>query len=177
MKIVPAAIAGVFVIESEPAADERGSFGRTYCRQEFRKSGLSFGGITQMSRSRNIAKGTLRGLHWQAEPRAENKLVRVARGRIYDVAVDIRPASPTFRRWLALELDAENGKALLIPKGCAHGFITLEPDTLVDYAMDEDYAPEQARGARWDDPAFGISWPAIPAAIAPRDLAWPDFPP
>ncbi|HVZ27821.1 MAG TPA: dTDP-4-dehydrorhamnose 3,5-epimerase family protein [Rhizomicrobium sp.] len=177
MKAVPAAIEGVFVIESEPAADARGSFGRTYCREEFRRAGLSFGTITQTSRSSNAALGTLRGLHWQAEPGAENKLVKVARGKIFDVAVDLRPLSPTFRHWFGLELDADGGKALLIPKGCAHGFVTLTPDCLVDYAMDQDYAAELARGARWNDPAFAIQWPIQPSAISPRDLNWPDFRP
>jgi dTDP-4-dehydrorhamnose 3,5-epimerase len=175
VKIVPAAIEGVFVIESEAAADERGSFGRSFCREEFRRAGLSFGAITQMSRSSNIAPGTLRGLHWQAEPKSENKLVRVARGKIFDVVVDIRPASSTFRQSLVLELDADSGRALLVPKGCAHGFITLAPGCLVDYAMDQDYAPELARGARWNDPAFAIAWPMPPVAINPRDLNWPDF--
>ena len=177
MKIHATAIAGLFVMESEPAADARGSFGRTYCRAEFAKAGLDFGAITQMSRSSNIARGTLRGLHWQAGPRPENKLVRVARGAIFDVAVDIRPASPTFRQWFGVELSAANGKALMVPKGCAHGFLTLEADCLVDYAMDEDYAPELARGARWDDPAFAIAWPFAPSAIGPRDRVWPDFHP
>jgi dTDP-4-dehydrorhamnose 3,5-epimerase len=177
VKLIPAIIKGVFVIESEPAADERGSFGRIYCREEFRRAGISFGAITQTSRSSNPAPATLRGLHWQAGPAAENKLIKVARGKIFDVAVDIRPASPTFRQWFGLELDADGGKALLVPEGCAHGFITLTRDCLVDYAMDRDYAPALARGARWDDPAFAIQWPAEPSAISPRDSNWPDFHP
>jgi dTDP-4-dehydrorhamnose 3,5-epimerase len=174
VKFTPTLIPGVVKIEPEPQADERGSFGRTYCEATFRKHGLEPVGI-QCNISANTKRGTLRGLHYQAPPAEEAKLVRCLRGRLFDVAVDLRPDSPAFRQWLGVELDAEEGRALYIPRGCAHGFLTLADDTAVYYQMGAEYAPDLARGVRWNDPAFAISWPYAPLHISPRDAAFPDF--
>ena len=175
MKLVATKIAGAFVLEIEPIADERGYFARTYCHETLRAAGAQFGSIRQTSVSHNKVRGTLRGLHWQAEPKPESKIVRVTAGRIYDVVVDLRRGSPTYCDWFGLELDARGNAALLIPTGCAHGLLTLEPDCTVEYAMDADFAPDFQRGASWDDSAFGIVWPFAPVAISERDRAWPRF--
>ena len=174
MKFTPTLIPGIFKIEPQPQADERGSFARTYCEAAFRAHGLEPVGI-QCNISVNAKRGTLRGLHYQAPPAEEAKLVRCVRGRLFDVAVDLRPDSPAFRQWLGVELDAEEGLALYIPRGCAHGFLTLADDTAVYYHMGTEYAPDLARGVRWNDPAFEISWPFAPLHISPRDAAFPDF--
>jgi dTDP-4-dehydrorhamnose 3,5-epimerase len=176
VRFAPTAIPGVVQIEIEPHADGRGSFARTYCDATFRAHGLEPVGI-QCSISVNAGHGTLRGLHYQAAPAEEAKLVRCVRGRLFDVAVDLRRDSPTFRHWLGLELDAERGAALYIPRGCAHGFLTLADDTAVYYHMGAEYAPDLARGVRWNDSAFGISWPFAPLHISDRDAAFPDFAP
>ncbi len=165
---------GVVEIEVEQRLDERGLFARTWCREEFRRAGLR-AEIVQCSLSFNRRRGTLRGLHYQTAPHAEAKLVRCTRGAVYDVALDLRPESPTFRRWTATELTAENRRALYIPEGCAHGFLTLEDNTEVFYQMSESYHPEAARGVRWNDPAFGIVWPAEVTVISERDRCYPDF--
>ena len=176
MKLVPTKIPGAFLIESESQSDERGSFGRTYCFETFRRAAAPFGAIRQMSISVNKQRGTLRGMHWQAAPNGEAKLVRVSAGRVFDCIVDLRPESETYLQWFAVELSAQFHNALLIPPICAHGFLTLTDDCSVEYAMDADYAPGAARGARWNDPAFGIPWPASPSLISERDKTWPDFP-
>jgi len=176
MKFIPALIPGVFRIELQPQTDERGSFARTYCEATFRAHGLEPVGI-QCNISVNPRRGTLRGLHYQAPPAEEAKLVRCVRGRLFDVAVDLRPDSPAFRQWLGVELDAEEGQALYIPRGCAHGFLTLDDDTAVYYQMGAEYAPDRARGVRWNDPAFAISWPIEPLHLSERDAAFPDFAP
>ena len=163
-------------IELQPQADERGSFARTYCEATFRAHGLEPVGI-QCNISVNAKRGALRGLHYQAAPAEEAKLVRCLRGRLFDVAVDLRPESPTFRQWLGVELEAAAGEALYIPRGCAHGFLTLADDTAVYYQMGTEYAPALARGVRWNDPAFGISWPFAPLHLSERDAAFPDFAP
>lgn len=174
MQIQPTPIAGVFEIESPAHTDTRGSFRRTWCAETFSAVGISFTPV-QASQSRNTARHTLRGMHWQAAPQAEQKLVRVSAGAIFDVALDLRPGSPTFRRWHAMELDAAAGKALFLPRGVAHGFLTLTEDAVVDYLIDAPHAPDAARGVCWNDPAFGILWPAAPAMISDRDAHWPDF--
>lgn len=166
---------GAFRIEIEPHADERGAFARTFCAREFGERGLATA-MVQTSLSVNSRRGTLRGLHWQAAPYAEAKLVRCVRGRIHDVLVDVRPDSPAFRRHVAVELTAEARNAVYIPAGIAHGFLTLDDDCEVHYAMSAYHVPESARGARFDDPAFGIAWPAPVEVISERDLAWPAFP-
>src|SRR5579871_2673391 len=154
-------IKGVFEIDLEIKADERGFFARSWCRQEFTEHGLN-AEIAQCNISVNSRRHTLRGLHFQAAPHQEAKLVRCTRGSLYDVALDLRPHSATFMRWTAAELTADNRRALYIPEGCGHGFITLEDDTEIFYQMSESFHPESARGLRWNDPAFGIQWPALP---------------
>jgi dTDP-4-dehydrorhamnose 3,5-epimerase len=174
MRFTETAIAGVVVVDIEAREDERGAFARLQCPDEFAAAGHPFA-PAQTSLSRNPYPGTLRGLHYQSAPQAETKLVRVVRGRMFDVAVDLRPASPTFRRWVAEELSAETGRALLIPEGVAHGFLTLAPDTDVLYQISPAFQPGHEAGVRWDDPAFAIAWPAQPALISPRDATYPDF--
>jgi dTDP-4-dehydrorhamnose 3,5-epimerase len=151
-------LAGAFVIELERHTDERGFFARTFCQQEFEAHGLR-AEVAQCNVSFNKRKGTLRGMHYQAAPFAEAKLVRCTAGSIYDVIIDLRPASPTFKRHFAVELSAENHRMLYIPDDFAHGFQTLEDDTEVFYQMAQRYSAEHARGVRWNDPAFGIEWP------------------
>ena len=167
-------IAGTWIVEPERYADERGFFARTWCTTELARRGLS-ARVVQASVSYNARRGTLRGLHYQVAPHAEVKLVRCIRGAIYDVAVDLRPESPTFRRYAAVVLDADNRFALYVPEGCAHGYQTLADDTEVLYQMSAFYAPEAARGVRWDDPAFAIPWPPAERIIAERDRHYPDF--
>ncbi|WP_374469825.1 dTDP-4-dehydrorhamnose 3,5-epimerase [Phenylobacterium sp.] len=174
MRFVETEIPGVVVVEPEPRSDERGAFARLHCPEEFAAAGHPFT-PAQTSLSRNPAAGTLRGLHYQPTPHAETKLVRAVRGRIFDVAVDLRPDSPTHRRWTATELSAENARALLIPEGVAHGFLTLEPDTDVLYQISPAYRAGHEAGVRWDDPAFAIRWPSAPALISPRDAGYPDY--
>lgn len=172
MRFAETAIAGVVVVDIEVREDERGAFARLQCPEEFAAAGHPFS-PAQTSLSRNLHAGTLRGLHYQPAPHAETKLVRVVRGRTFDVALDLRPASPTYRRWVAEELSAENGRALLIPEGVAHGFLTLDADTDVLYQISPAFQPGHEAGVRWDDPAFAIAWPAQPALISPRDATYP----
>ncbi len=165
---------GAFLIEPEKSQDERGFFARTFCQKEFEAQGIDFK-IAQSSTSFNPKKGTLRGLHYQASPHEEAKLVRCMRGAIYDVIVDLRKQSPTFKRWFSAELSQDNGRMLYVPKGFAHGFQTLRDDTEVFYQMSEFYHPESARGVRWDDPALGIEWPTDGMILSPRDRQYADF--
>lgn len=165
---------GVFEIQPEPIYDERGFFARTWCSEEFKRHGLS-SKLVQCSVSYNAKKGTLRGMHLQDAPYAEVKLVRCARGAVYDVVVDLRISSPTFRDWVAMTLTAAKRNMAYVPEGCAHGFLTLEDDTEVFYQMSEYYHPEASKGVRWDDPAFGIAWPGEVLVISERDRTLPDF--
>jgi dTDP-4-dehydrorhamnose 3,5-epimerase len=174
MRFTATAIAGVVVVDLEPRSDERGAFARLHCPQEFAAAGHPFAPV-QTSLSRNPTMGALRGLHYQPAPHAEVKLVRCVRGRIYDVAVDLRPDSPTHRQWTAAELSAETGRALLVPQGVAHGFLTLEADSDVIYQISPAYEPGHEAGVRWNDPAFAIAWPAVPALISPRDASYRDY--
>ena len=174
MRLAATDIPGVVVAEIEPRSDERGAFARLHCPDEFAVAGHPFV-PAQTSLSRNPHALTLRGMHYQPAPHAEVKLVRCVRGRIYDVAIDLRPDSPTHRRWTAAELSADNARALLVPEGVAHGFLTLEPDTDVLYQIAPMYQPGHEAGVRWDDPAFGVDWPAAPQLISPRDAAYPDY--
>lgn len=174
MRFTPTEIAGVTVVDLEPVSDDRGFFARLHCPQDFAAAGHPFT-PAQTSLSRNLAAGTLRGLHYQAAPRAETKLVRAVRGRIFDVSVDLRPDSPTHRRWVGYELSADNGRAMLIAEGIAHGFITLEPDTDVVYQISPAFEPGHDRGVRWNDPAFAIAWPAPPQVISARDAGYADY--
>ena len=167
-------IAGVRLIEAEPSADDRGTLTRLYCAEAFAAAGIDFSPV-QVNLSHNATPHTLRGLHFQAPPRAEAKLVHVVRGAIFDVALDLRRNSPTYRRWSAFTLDAVDMAALFIPEGCAHGFLTLEAETDVLYHMGRTYEPGWGLGVRWNDPAFSIEWPASPAVISERDATYPDF--
>ena len=168
---------GAYIIEVEPFEDERGSFARTFCREEFQTHGLnSF--VAQCNISHNRKKGTLRGMHYQIAPHAETKLVTCLAGSIYDVIIDLRPDSITYCHWLAVELSARRRRSLLyIPEGFAHGFQTLEDDTEVFYQMSHPYVSKAARGLRWDDPAFAIDWPDGPRTLSDRDKNYPDFSP
>ncbi|MEO3433800.1 dTDP-4-dehydrorhamnose 3,5-epimerase [Inquilinus sp. CAU 1745] len=176
MRITRAPIDGVHVIDIEPREDARGLFARTVCREEFARHGLN-ADFVQQSVSWNPRKGTLRGLHYQASPHGEDKLVRVTRGAVFDVAVDIRPGSPTRGRWFGVELSAENRRQLYIPKGFAHGFQTLLPDTEILYEMTAPFHAGSATGIRWDDPALAIGWPEAERIMSDRDLALPRFQP
>jgi len=162
------------VVEQERHADERGFFARTWCAREFTEHGLD-PALAQCSVSFNRRRGTLRGLHYQAPPSAEVKLVRCTRGALFDVALDLRPDSPTFRAWVGVELTEADGRALYIPREFAHGFLTLAEKTEVAYQISTPYAPEAARGIRWNDPFHRIEWPGLVEVIAPRDRDYPDL--
>jgi dTDP-4-dehydrorhamnose 3,5-epimerase len=167
-------ITGVVEVRIEPKLDERGFFARTWCQEEFGKSGLN-PRLVQCSISFNTRKGTLRGMHYQSDPYAEAKLVRCTRGAVYDVVIDLRFESPTLGKWTAVELTAEKRNMMYVPEGCAHGFLTLVDSSEVFYQMAEVYNPESARGVRWNDPAFQIVWPGTVEVISERDRAYPDF--
>ena len=167
-------LAGAFLIEPEKREDERGFFARTFCREEFVARGLN-PEVAQCNVSFNKRKGTLRGMHYQVPPFAEAKLIRCTAGAIFDVIIDLRESSSTFQQHFAVELCASKGKMLYIPEGFAHGFQTLLDDTEVFYQMSQPYAPECARGVRWDDPSFGIEWPSAERTILERDRNYPDF--
>jgi dTDP-4-dehydrorhamnose 3,5-epimerase len=167
-------IPGVFEIELEVKADERGFFARTWCQKEFATHGLS-PKLVQCSVSFNTRKGTLRGMHYQAAPHAETKLVRCTRGAIYDVILDLRPQSPKFKDSVGVILTAEKRNMIYVPEGCAHGFLTMEEGTEVLYQMSEFQSPESARGVRFDDPAFRIVWPEKIEVISERDRNYPNF--
>lgn len=174
MRFTETQIQGAYIIDPERIEDERGFFARSWDRHEFETRGLN-SSLAQCNISYNTRRGTLRGMHYQADPHQETKLVRCTAGAIYDVIIDLRPSSPTLRQWLAIELSAANRRMLYIPPGCAHGFQTLEDHSEVFYQMAEFYAPSYARGVRWNDPAFEIVWPEAPQMIADRDQAYPDF--
>lgn len=175
MRFTETEIAGVVLVDIEPQGDARGAFARLQCPDEFAAAGHPFV-PAQTSLSRNPQVGTLRGLHYQSAPHAEVKLVRCVRGRIFDVAVDLRPASPTHGRWTAAELSADNARALLIPQGVAHGFLTLAPESDVLYQIAPRFEPGHEAGVRWDDPAFAIAWPMAPVILSDRDAGYPDYP-
>jgi dTDP-4-dehydrorhamnose 3,5-epimerase len=165
---------GVFEIRLQPHLDERGVFARSWCQKEFEAHGLN-PRLVQCNISFNARRGTLRGMHFQAEPNAEAKIVRCTRGAIYDVVVDLRLSSPTYKEWTTLVLTAMNREMMYVPEGCAHGFLTLEDESEVFYQMSEFYAPDAARGVRWNDPAFGIIWPDPVEVISLRDETYPWF--
>jgi dTDP-4-dehydrorhamnose 3,5-epimerase len=177
VKLRDTRLPGVVVVEQERLEDERGYFARTFDSALLEAHGFD-GRVAQLSTSFNAAAGTLRGMHFQAPPDLEGKLVRCTRGAIFDVALDLRDGSPTRLRWHGEELSASNGRALYVPPGFAHGFQTLEPDSEVLYAMNVPFVPGAGRGVRWDDPAFGIAWPDAPAGgrvMSERDATYPDF--
>ena len=167
-------IPGVFIVTPEPVNDERGFFARLYCKDDLAAAGISFT-PAQINLCRNIRRHTLRGLHYQDSPYGEAKLVSVTHGAVYDVVVDLRPNSAWYGRWEAFELDGESARALFIPAGCAHGYLTLLPHTDVLYHMDRKHVVGRAKGYRWNDPTFNIPWPMEPAVLSTADRSWPDF--
>ncbi len=174
MKFKETDLGGAYLLELEAVEDERGFFARTFCRQEFAHQGLNFT-VAQANLSQTQKRGTLRGMHYQVEPMAEAKVVQCVHGSLYDVIIDLRPQSATCCRWLGVELSAFNRRLLYVPEGFAHGFQTLEDDTAVHYLMSQFYAPEYARGVRWNDPAFGIKWPLSDPVISEKDRQLPDY--
>ena len=175
MRFIESRLKGAYTIEMEQIEDERGFFARSWCQKEFREHGLNCN-LVQCNVSFNRKKGTLRGMHYQAKPHEEAKLVRCTMGAIYDAIVDIRPESPTFKQWIAVEMTAENRRMLYIPEGMAHGFQTLVDNTEVLYQMSEFYYPEAARGVLWDSRIFNINWPECETrVISTRDRSYPDF--
>ena len=174
MRYSELSLADVLAIELEPHSDERGFFARTVCAQEFQKHSLP-AHYCQSSISFNAKRGTLRGMHFQASPSKECKLVRCTHGAIFDVVLDLREGSKTFGRSVGIELSAQNHLSIAIPSGCAHGFITLSDDAEVLYMMSEEHNPALARGVRWNDPKFSISWPLPPVVLSERDATYPDF--
>ena len=168
-------IPGAYLLELQKHEDERGFFARGWCKKEFEAHGLP-NSIAQMNISYNRRKHTLRGFHYQSAPHQEDKLMRCVRGAIHDVLLDLRPDSSTYKEHISVVLTPANGCALLVPKGCANAFLTLEDETEVTYLVSEFYAPHAERGVRWNDPTFNIEWPiAEPAVISEKDLSWPDF--
>ena len=176
MQFIETKIKGAFLVEPERLEDERGFFARIWSRDEFQDRGLN-PSLVQSSISFNKKKGTLRGMHYQAPPHAEAKLVRCTLGALYDVILDLRPDSPSFQQWFSVELSAENRRELYVPEGVAHGFQTLADNTEVSYHISEFHHPESARGVRWNDPAFGIRWPLPVTVISPKDSAYEGWKP
>ena len=176
MTIHPTPLTGAFVIEPQRVADARGFFARTFCRRTFAGAGL-VDRFEQCSISYTARRGTLRGLHYQADPHGETKLIRCTAGAVWDVWADLRPHSPTYRKWHAVELSADNRLLAYVPPGLAHGFITLTDAAELFYQIDAAYVAEAARGVRWDDPTLAIDWPLEPAVLSDRDAAWPGLQP
>lgn len=174
MEVTSTPLAGVVRLQSDAVQDARGSFGRLSCLVTLAAHGIAFA-PSQTSVSRSLRRGTLRGMHFQIGPAAETKIVHCIAGAIFDVALDLRPGSPSFRQAFGTELSAGNGAGLLIPAGCAHGLLTLTDDAAVLYQIDRAYDAQHARGVRWDDPGFAIPWPFAPSVLSDRDRAWPDF--
>jgi dTDP-4-dehydrorhamnose 3,5-epimerase len=173
---IPTPLAGAFVMEPQPAEDARGLFARIWSERELAAQGLETR-LAECSTSFNTRKGTLRGMHYQAAPFEETKIVRCTRGSVFDVIIDLRPSSPTFTRHFAVTLGAGDRNALYVPRGFAHGFQTLEDDSEVLYLISQFYSADHARGVRWDDPAFGIVWPPGERTMSERDRRYPDFDP
>ena len=172
MKFQETKIKGLYIIEPELKVDERGYFARIFCKREFARIGLNFE-IVQINRSSNLKKGTLRGMHFQKPPKAEDKIVQCLKGAIYDVAIDLRQGSKTFGQWIAVELTEENRKMFFVPKGFAHGFQSLGDNSEILYFMSEFYSPEHESGVRWDDPFFNIAWPIKNPILSENDKNWP----
>ncbi|MGA8551040.1 MAG: dTDP-4-dehydrorhamnose 3,5-epimerase [Stellaceae bacterium] len=176
MKFVPTPLAGAYLIELEKRGDHRGFFARFFCEQEFAAVGLETR-FVQVNNSLTAGSVTLRGMHLQLPPAAEVKLVRCIRGALHDVIVDLRPDSPTYLKWFGADLTADNRVMMYVPRGFAHGFITLGDDTEALYLVSAFYAPQCERGVRFDDPSFGIEWPLAPIEMSAKDREWPDFDP
>lgn len=176
MKFLPTPLTGAYTVELEKRGDDRGFFARFFCEKEFAQAGLETH-FVQINNSLSGKKGTLRGMHYQLPPAAEVKVVRCLRGALYDVIVDLRAGSPSFGKWFGAELSAENRTMMYVPRGFAHGFVTLTDDVEALYLVSAFYAPEAERGARWNDPAIGIEWPVEPAELSDKDRKWPDLDP
>ncbi len=174
MRFTQTEIGDGWVIDPSPHVDSRGRFMRAWCAREFGAHGIDFMPV-QANMGCSTVRGAVRGMHFQIAPAAEAKLVRCTRGAIYDVVLDLRPLSPSFRQWFGVELSAENGRMLLVPELCAHGYQTLEPETEMHYMTSAFYEPSCVRGARFDDPAFAIDWPLPVAAVSDQDRCWPSF--
>lgn len=174
MRISQTAITGCFSIDAEPMRDERGHFTRVFCVEELASAGIVFS-CPQINLSGNAKRFTLRGLHYQDPPFAEAKFVRAVRGRAFDVVVDLRPSSASYKRWISIVLDSAAMNAVYVPEGCAHGFLTLEDDTDILYQMGRSFMPGKGLGIRWNDPSFAIDWPCLPTVISERDRTYPDF--
>jgi len=176
LKFLPTPLPGAYLIELERRGDDRGFFARLFCEREFGAAGLETS-FVQVNNSLSARRGTLRGMHYQLPPAAEVKLVRCVRGALQDVIIDLRPNSPTFGRWFGAELTAENRTMMYVPRGFAHGFITLADDAEAFYLVSAFYAPERERGVRFDDPRFGVQWRIAPTEVSPKDRVWPDYDP
>lgn len=176
MRFTPTTLKDAYLINLEPRSDGRGFFARFFCAEEMALKGLE-SRFLQMNNSLSISKGTLRGMHYQLAPAEEVKIVRCLQGALYDVILDIRPHSPTFKQWFGTTLSAVNRTMMYVPKGFAHGFLTLQPNTEILYMVSHPYHPQLERGIRWDDPAFNIKWPQEPVNISERDQHHPDFDP
>jgi dTDP-4-dehydrorhamnose 3,5-epimerase len=176
MKFHPTPLNGAYTIELEKRGDDRGFFARAFCQREFEAAGVPMSAV-QMNNALSAKAGTLRGMHYQLPPAAEIKVVRCIRGALYDVIIDLRPDSPTFCRWFGVELTEENRLMIFVPRGFAHGLLTLADDTEAFYLVSEFYGPEQERGLRFDDPRFGVEWPRAPIEISAKDRSWPSFDP
>ncbi|MFH5833512.1 dTDP-4-dehydrorhamnose 3,5-epimerase [Halalkalibaculum sp. DA384] len=163
-----------YIIELERYADTRGFFARAFCEKEFANNGIKFP-VVQANTSYSQKKHTLRGMHYQQEPHQEAKLIKCTKGAIFDAIIDMRPDSPTFKKWIGVELNQDNRRMLYVPEGFAHGFLTLKDDTEVYYPVSEFYAPGAEKGIRWNDPEFNIKWPAEPEVISRKDRSWPLF--
>ena len=172
MRFEETTISDARLIYATPHADDRGRFMRAWCAHEFADAGLSFTPV-QANMGLSVRKGTVRGMHFQVAPALEAKLVRCTKGAIFDVVLDLRPQSPSYRKWYGAELSAENGRMLYVPEGCAHGYQTMEDDTEMFYMTSAFYTPETVRGARFDDPAFGIRWPLDVTVVSEQDRGWP----
>jgi dTDP-4-dehydrorhamnose 3,5-epimerase len=171
MKFEETKLKGLYIIELEPKIDERGYLVRAFCEEELRKNGLQFT-IVQTNQTLTKKKGTIRGMHFQKPPRAEDKIVQCLKGIIFDVVIDLRENSSTYGQWVAEELTEDNKKMFLIPKGFAHGFQTLTDNCEIQYLMSEFYSPEQASGVRWNDPLFNIKWPIKNPVLSEKDKTW-----
>lgn len=176
MRFLPSKIPGVFVIEQEQRVDDRGFFARAFCRDEFEKAGIEHE-FAQINNSLTAKRGTLRGFHYQVEPSAEVKVVRCIQGALFDVAADLRPDSPTFGQWFGAELTAANRRCMVVPRGCAHAFLTLTDDVEALYMVSAPYAPACERGLRFDDPFLSVDWPFQPLEMSEKDASWPPFEP
>ncbi len=174
MKFVETPLAGAYVVEVERRGDDRGYFARAWCENEFAELGLA-NRFVQVNMSGSVEAGTLRGFHYQVAPHSEDKFVRCFAGSVFDVAIDMRPESDTYKQWFGVELTANNKKAFFVPAGFAHGYQTLEPDTELMYQVSAFYAPDAERGLRWDDPTFGVEWPIDEPILSDKDKVWPDF--